>query len=87
VKSWFRPGINVINEQEMLMPEGRFIKPDRVLIEEHAAVVIDYKFGKRHNKQYAEQVLEYMQELTKMGYKHVNGYIWYVFAGDVHEVQ
>ncbi|MEA3447690.1 MAG: UvrD-helicase domain-containing protein [Bacteroidota bacterium] len=87
VKSWFRPGITVINEQEMLMPEGRFIKPDRVLIEEQKAVVIDYKFGKRHNKQHADQVREYMQELTKMGYKEVIGYIWYVFAGDVYEVQ
>ena len=35
------------------------------------------EFGKE-NLQYNKQVKGYMQLLTKMGYKNITGYLWYV---------
>ena len=40
-------------------------------------VVVDFKFGKE-NPKYNKQVKGYMQLLTKMGYKNITGYLWYV---------
>ncbi len=86
VRSWFRNNVTVINEQDILLEGGGFVKPDRVVVEGDRAEVIDYKFGKRNNKKYIEQVRGYMQKLLDMGYKHVKGYVWYVLEGEVQEV-
>jgi ATP-dependent helicase/nuclease subunit A len=39
--------------------------------------VVDFKFGKA-NKKYNKQVKGYMQLLSRMGYKNITGYLWYV---------
>ena len=39
--------------------------------------VIDYKFGQPEDK-YKYQVLRYVNLYKKMGYKKVEGYIWYL---------
>ena len=41
-------------------------------------VVLDFKFGKPMTK-HQTQVQEYVNLLEAMGYKHVKGYLWYVF--------
>ena len=48
-------------------------------------VVVDFKFGKPQNA-YKQQVKEYMTLLTKMGYAHVRGYLWYVFNNELEEI-
>lgn len=50
---------------------------DRVMMKDGQVVVVDFKFGKE-NLQYNKQVKGYMQLLTKMGYKNITGYLWYV---------
>lgn len=52
-------------------------RPDRVMMKDGQVVVVDFKFGKE-NLQYNKQVKGYMQLLTKMGYKNITGYLWYV---------
>ena len=49
-------------------------------------VVVDFKFGKE-NLQYNKQVKGYMQLLTKMGYKNITGYLWYVDEGLIVKVK
>lgn len=48
-------------------------------------VVVDFKFGKK-NEAYRAQVQEYMDLLTQMGYTHIRGFLWYVFANELEEV-
>ena len=50
---------------------------DRVMMKDNRVVVVDFKFGKE-NPKYNKQVKGYMQLLTKMGYKNITGYLWYV---------
>lgn len=52
-------------------------RPDRVMMKDDQVVVVDFKFGKE-NPKYNKQVKGYMQLLTKMGYKNITGYLWYV---------
>ena len=53
------------------------------------AIVIDYKFGTAHNEnpslgeRYKKQVSRYKELLTRMGYKNVKGYLWYLAEDEV----
>jgi len=42
--SMFEEGWKVYNEKEILTPDGEY-RPDRIMLKESSAVVIDYKFG------------------------------------------
>ena len=52
-------------------------RPDRVLVKDGKAVVIDFKFGKESG-QHKEQVSRYMGLMKKMGYKDIQGFLWYI---------
>ena len=53
-------------------------RPDRVMMKDGQVVVVDFKIRVKENLQYNKQVKGYMQLLTKMGYKNITGYLWYV---------
>lgn len=87
---WFDAGNTVLNECDILKPDGNTVRPDRVIIRDGQAVVVDYKFGERTEENYTEkkyirQVREYMGLLGEIGYGEVKGYIWYVESGEVVE--
>lgn len=82
--AWFKPQNKVINERDILFPAGVKSRPDRVVIADDGIVrVIDYKFGLNEEKKYLKQVKFYCTTLQKMGYKTVEGYVWYVKLGKV----
>ena len=60
-------------------------RPDRVMMKDDQVVVVDFKFGKE-NPKYNKQVKGYMQLLTKMGYKNITGYLWYVDEEKIEKV-
>jgi hypothetical protein len=86
---WFNSGWTVINECTILTKWGEERRPDRVIIKGDEAVVIDYKFGTAHKEnpqlgeKYKKQVSRYMELLTRMGYKNVKGYLWYLTSDEV----
>jgi ATP-dependent helicase/nuclease subunit A len=86
VKDWFDNDFQILNEREILRSDGRILKPDRVIVNQQTATVVDYKFGKIHNEKYAAQVKEYMMALEEMGYHSVRGYLWYVLENKVVEL-
>ena len=53
------------------------LRPDRVMIKGDRAIILDYKFGTKHNNAYIVQVKKYIQLFKQMGYNDVSGYIWY----------
>ena len=50
------------------------------------AVVIDFKFGRVVRTEDKKQVREYMTMITDIGFKHVEGYLWYVELEKVLQV-
>ena len=88
VKEWFGEWDDVRTENDILCPEdGSTLRPDRVMIRGERAVVVDYKFGEEHSRQYSKQVERYMALLQKMGYTRTEGYLWYLNAGKIVKIE
>lgn len=86
VSNWYSGEYKVLNEVQILQPNGKFIRPDRVMIKDGEVTVIDYKFGLKEDRKYNRQVKYYADQIRKMGYHDVKGYICYITLGKVVEV-
>ena len=86
VSSWYSGEYRVLNEVQILQPKGTFIRPDRVMIKGEEVIVIDYKFGEKEDKKYIRQVKYYVDQVRKIGYSDIKGYICYITLGKVVEV-
>jgi hypothetical protein len=77
-RGWFSPEVRVRSEAAIFSTDGKEYRPDRVVLYPDGSVqVIDYKFGQPEEK-YQYQVRRYVNLYKKMGYKKVEGYIWYL---------
>lgn len=77
VKPWFTGDWEVKTEAEILLPDGRIFRPDRVMIKADKAIVIDYKTGSPKPED-SEQLNDYAKSLLEAGYKSVDKYILYI---------
>lgn len=73
---WFDGTYEVINEDALLTVKGNIRIPDRVLISEKEIIVIDFKFGKHHEK-YKDQIIEYRQLLKDYYNLPVKSFLYY----------
>ena len=65
--SFFDADAKVFNEQNIIKKATKTIKPDRVVIKDNLAYLLDYKTGEKHNKHKA-QLEEYEMALQEMNY-------------------
>ncbi|MBD8390006.1 exodeoxyribonuclease V subunit beta [Dysgonomonas sp. BGC7] len=86
VSSWYSGEYKVLNEVQILQPKGTFSRPDRVMIKDGEVIVIDYKFGQKEDRKYIRQVKYYMEQIRKMGYENIKGYVCYIALGKVVEI-
>ena len=86
-EDWFSGKYNIINEASILHGEGKLKRPDRVMLTQDEAIIIDYKFGEKEEKSYSGQLKDYARLIKEMGYVKVDAYIWYVSLGIVEEVR
>ncbi len=85
-KAWFDGSWDKICcERSIICGDITVKRPDRVMIRGNEAVVVDYKFGEE-NRRHNLQVSDYMQELRKMGFDKVEGYIWYIVTGKIVQI-
>ncbi len=82
--SWFDEDRETIAEREIIS-NGKIYKPDRVVIKDNNAIVIDYKSESRE-KIHHHQVNEYGKLLETMGYGNVRKYLVYVEDFKIEEV-
>lgn len=73
---WFSEQYHILFEQDIITPTSNIYRPDRVMIQDNHAIVIDYKFGNKERKSHLEQVRDYMLLFTQMGYT-TEGHIIY----------
>ncbi len=64
-------------ERSIVDEQGNIVRPDRVIIKDHEAIVIEFK-SKQKIKNHKLQIQYYMQLLKKMGYRLVYGIIYYL---------
>jgi len=84
-KKWFDGSSKLLSETTILMPNSSSKRPDRILIKDKQATVIDYKFTKQKSNEHYKQVDEYVSLLQEMGYS-TKGYLWYFVNNEIVEV-
>ncbi len=81
---WFAEGNQLIKERTIINAKGEEYRPDRMVVTpDGKTIIIDYKFGKQHDKKYREQVKNYMNIIGECGYKNIEGYIWYIVEDEI----
>ena len=83
-RGWYDGG-EVLNETSLVNTDGKIYRPDRVVLKDGKAVIIDYKFGE-HDERYLSQLRKYADIWHRMGYAEVEAYLWYVLSGDIMDV-
>lgn len=83
MSQWFDASWQVQRERTLLTPSGQY-RPDRVMIKNDHAIVLDYKFGVP-KRQHLTQVAEYRRLLQSMGYT-AEGWLWYAFTNTLQKV-
>ena len=84
VKEWFADDVDVKNETEILMIDGKVMRPDRVLIKDNNAVIIDYKTG-NEKEEHKKQVDNYAEVLKQMKYGNIEKYLLYINEADIQK--
>ena len=83
ITSYFEKGIDVKNELEILTSTGEILRPDRVVITNNHAIVIDYKTGKKNAQKYHAQMRDYEFALLSLGYTSVKKLLLYIQEQEV----
>ena len=81
----FNESYKIFAERELLMPDGEVFRPDRVLIKNNAAIVIDFKTGRREKK-HIDQIIGYARILHSIGYEEVESKIVYLTDRSVLDI-
>ena len=82
---WFSDKWIVYNERDFVNTEGHIIRPDRLLVKDKTAIVIDFKTGESHPK-YHKQILEYTGTVKQLGFDTVSGYLVYLSPFKIEQV-
>ena len=77
IKQFYKEGLQVINEVDILLPEGKGYRPDRVVLSGNTVVVIDYKTG-LEDQGHFNQLMAYKKVLSEMGYEEVKAFLVYL---------
>lgn len=76
ISPYFREGLDVKTECEILMPNGKTMIPDRIVFEGKRITIIDYKTG-TEAPTHQQQIDNYANALEQMGYEVANKIIYY----------
>ena len=66
-----------INERSVILPDGRTLRPDKVLIAPGETIVLDFKFTHHEDESHVQQVAGYKAALRQLGMPDVKGFIYY----------
>ncbi len=84
IRPYFKPGLAVRNEAEILLPSGQSLRPDRFILQPEP-VVIDYKTGKMMDV-YREQLEGYANALKDLGYDRVKKLLIFINEVRIEEL-
>jgi hypothetical protein len=65
-----------LNERTLIFDAKTRLRPDKLIVSEKQAIVIDFKTGEKNTK-HEEQVLGYMTVLREIGMNKIRGYLYY----------
>jgi len=77
ISAYFTRDYSIKTEAEILLKDGSVARPDRIILKDNLAVVIDYKTGSIKDS-HKKQVIEYADMLEEMGYSVSDKILVYV---------
>ncbi|MFK5854693.1 MAG: UvrD-helicase domain-containing protein [Bacteroidota bacterium] len=83
LQPYYKAGLIIKNETEIMLSNGELIRPDRVTIDNQTLTIIDYKTGDEKQDDH-DQVIKYKLAFEYLGYKSVKAKIIYI--GDIIRV-
>jgi ATP-dependent exoDNAse (exonuclease V) beta subunit len=84
-ESWFDGEAEVLNEATILLPGGTHFRPDRIVLKNQSAIVVDYKFGNERRNSYSNQLKQYADLIRQMGFQ-VEAWLFYVSLGELLKI-
>ncbi len=86
-EDWFSGHWQCRLEADIMTSGGEILRPDRVMIREDTAIILDYKFGNEKKAAYKEQLRRYYEALRSAGYENIKLYLWYYSLNETEEVK
>ena len=77
LKKYFSVGLKVKNEEDILLQNGKVIRPDRLVFMPDGITIIDYKTG-TPLASHEEQILTYGSHIVSMGYPVISCVLVYI---------
>lgn len=77
LKKYFSVGLKVKNEEDILLENGKVIRPDRLVFMPDGITIIDYKTG-APLASHEEQILTYRSHIVSMGYQVISCVLVYI---------
>ena len=88
VAEWFSGGWDDVKCEAEIISKSDIRRPDRVMIKDKRAVIVDYKFGDKRLHVYNRQMAEYMKLLKSMNrFNQIEGYVWYISLGEIDKIE
>ena len=81
----YRPDVEVLSERDLILPEGRVLRPDRMVRTQKGWVIMDFKTGEVVDKN-VKQVDEYAEILEEITGESVKRMLVYLHADGPHEI-
>ena len=74
---YYKTGNRIYNEREIILENGEIVRPDRVVLQDNKAIILDYKTGIK-DARYGKQLDSYADAIKKMGYDIMEKIIVYI---------
>ena len=77
INQYFQKGLEIKNEAEILLPDGKTYRPDRLVFDDDKLTIIDYKTGSLRGSD-VKQIKKYGKILYDMGYEKIKKVLIYI---------
>jgi len=86
INKYFKKGLEIKNEAEILLPDGKSYRPDRLVFDDEKLTIIDYKTGSQKESD-IKQINKYWNILVDMGYEKIKKVLIYINNEDCEIVE
>jgi ATP-dependent helicase/nuclease subunit A len=77
---WFDGTYSIFTERDFLSQEGALLRPDRIMIKDKKAIIVDYKTGEE-SASHRKQAEEYKKLLIDCGFEEAECWLLYTTSG------
>ena len=77
LKAYFNSNLTIYNEKDIITSQGEILRPDRIIIDQNKAVILDYKTG-TENQKHIEQLNTYQNVLEDMNFEVIKKILVYI---------